>query len=62
MRTKLGSLVALALGSLALVFAMGTLTACGSKAEEKQAEGYYEGPMQPKNERVGTPGQQASGE
>ncbi|MCS7190933.1 MAG: hypothetical protein NZ843_04965 [Fimbriimonadales bacterium] len=39
-----------------------SLSACGSSGEEKQAEGYYEGPMQPKTERVGTPGQQQSGQ
>ncbi len=62
MLRKLGRLTTLVLGSLALVLAMGSLTACGSSQEEKQAEGYYEGPMAPKSERVGTPGQQTSGE
>lgn len=39
-----------------------SLSACGPSEEEKQAGGYYEGPMQPKTERVGTPGQQQSGQ
>ncbi len=45
---------------LGLVLGMASLAGCGQKAEEeKQAEGYYEGPMQPKSERVGIPGQQS---
>ena len=36
-----------------------SLSACsGGSNEEKQAGGNYEGPMQPKSERVGSPGQQ----
>jgi len=36
-----------------------SLSACsGGSNQEKQAEGYYEGPMLPKSERVGSPGQQ----
>ncbi len=62
MRRKLGRLATFVLGSFALILALGTLSACGSNPEEKQAEGYYEGPMQPKSERVGSPGQQAGGE
>ena len=40
-----------------------SLSACsGGSNEEKQAGGYYEGPMQPKSERVGSPGQQQGGQ
>jgi uncharacterized lipoprotein len=40
-----------------------SLSACsGGSNQEKQAEGYYEGPMQPKSERVGSPGQQQGGQ
>lgn len=53
----------LGVASLASVLMMLGLSACsGSKDEEKQAGGYYEGPMQPKSERVGSPGQQQSGQ
>lgn len=48
----------LGVASLASVLMMLGLSACSSAPEEKQAEGYYEGPMQPKSERVGSPAQQ----
>lgn len=51
---------ATALLSVLMVF---SLSGCsGGSDQEKQAEGYYEGPMQPKSERVGSPGQQQSGQ
>lgn len=53
------------LGATALlsVLTVFSLSACsGGSDQEKQAEGYYEGPMQPKSERVGSPGQQQSGQ
>lgn len=60
---KLTRLLQKTLGGMALlglVLGMVSLSGCAQKAEEeKQAEGYYEGPMQPKSERVGSPGQQA---
>lgn len=49
--------------TLLSVLAVFSLSACsGGSDQEKQAEGYYEGPMQPKSERVGSPGQQQSGQ
>jgi uncharacterized lipoprotein len=53
------------LGATALlsVLTVFSLSACsGGSDKEKQAEGYYEGPMQPKSERVGSPGQQQGGQ
>jgi uncharacterized lipoprotein len=53
------------LGATALlsVLTVFNLSACsGGSDQEKQAEGYYEGPMQPKSERVGSPGQQQGGQ
>jgi uncharacterized lipoprotein len=53
------------LGATALlsVLTVFSLSACsGGSDQEKQAEGYYEGPMQPKSERVGSPGQQQGGQ
>lgn len=53
----------LGVASLASVLVMFGLSACrGGSDDEKQAGGYYEGPMQPKSERVGSPGQQQGGE
>lgn len=51
----------LILGACILLVGSVGLTACGSKQEEEgtQSGGYYEGPMQPKSERMGAPGQQA---
>jgi len=55
---------ALLLGTALLsVLTVFSLSACsGGSNQEKQAEGYYEGPMQPKSERVGSPGQQQGGQ
>ena len=55
---------ALLLGTALLsVLTVFSLSACsGGSNQEKQAEGYYEGPMQPKSERVGSPGQQQAGQ
>jgi uncharacterized lipoprotein len=55
---------ALLLGTALLsVLTVFSLSACsGGSDKEKQAEGYYEGPMQPKSERVGSPGQQQGGQ
>jgi|GEM_PF-1843128 uncharacterized lipoprotein len=53
------------LGATALlsVLTVFSLSACsGGSDQEKQAEGYYEGPMQPKSDRVGSPGQQQGGQ
>jgi hypothetical protein len=53
------------LGATALlsVLTVFSLSACsGGSDKEKQAEGYYEGPMQPKSDRVGSPGQQQGGQ
>lgn len=53
----------LALGACALLIGSLGLTACGSKEETETKSGeYYEGPMAPKSERVGAPGQQAGGQ
>lgn len=54
----------LGVASLASVLLIAGLSACsgGSSEDEKQAGGYYEGPMQPKSERVGSPGQQQGGQ
>jgi uncharacterized lipoprotein len=55
--------VLLGVASLASVLMMLGLSACsGGSEDEKQAGGYYEGPMQPKSERVGSPGQQQGGQ
>jgi uncharacterized lipoprotein len=62
MRTTIRRVLLLgtALLSVLTVF---SLSACsGGSDQEKQAEGYYEGPMQPKSERVGSPGQQQGGQ
>jgi hypothetical protein len=55
---------ALLLGTALLsVLTVFSLSACsGGSDQEKQAEGYYEGPMQPKSDRVGSPGQQQGGQ
>lgn len=52
----------LGLTALLGVLMVFSLSACGGSSEEKQAEGYYEGPMQPKSERVGSPAQQQGGQ
>lgn len=53
----------LGLTALLSVLMAFSLSACsGGSNEEKQAEGYYEGPMQPKSERVGSPAQQQGGQ
>mgnify|MGYP001627659783 CR=1 FL=1 len=53
----------LGMASLLSLFIILGLSACsGSSEEEKQAGGYYEGPMQPKSERVGSPAQQQGGQ
>lgn len=55
--------VLLGVASLASALMMLGLSACsGSSKDEQQAGGYYEGPMQPKSERVGSPGQQQGGQ
>jgi len=62
MRTAIRQVLLLGTALLSVLVAL-SLSACsGSSNEEKQAEGYYEGPMQPKSERAGSPGQQPSGQ
>ncbi|BCW95457.1 MAG: hypothetical protein WHS44_00040 [Fimbriimonadales bacterium] len=61
MRTTMRKLLLCLTALLSVLLAFG-LSACGSSSEEKQAEGYYEGPMQPKSDRVGSPGQQQGGQ
>lgn len=61
MRTTMRRLL-LSAASLLSVLVMLGLSACSKGSEEKQAEGYYEGPMQPKSERVGSPAQQQGGQ
>lgn len=62
MRTTMRKLL-LSAASLLSVLVMASLSACSKGSEEeKQAGGYYEGPMQPKSERVGSPAQQQSGQ
>ncbi len=53
----------LVLGTCALLIGSLGLTACGSKEETETKSGeYYEGPMTPKSERQGVPGQQTGGQ
>ena len=47
------------LGAMALlsVLTVFSISACsGGSNQEKQGEGYYEGPMLPKSQRMGPPG------
>lgn len=61
MRTTMRKLLLGAASMLSVLMILG-LSACSGGSEEKQAEGYYEGPMQPKSERVGSPAQQQGGQ
>jgi hypothetical protein len=62
MRTTIRRALLLGTALLSVLVAL-SLSACrGGSDQEKQAEGYYEGPMQPKSERVGSPGQQQGGQ
>jgi uncharacterized lipoprotein len=62
MRTTIRRALLLGTALLSVLVAL-SLSACsGGSNQEKQAEGYYEGPMQPKSERVGSPGQQQGGQ
>ena len=62
MRTTLRQMLLGAAALLSVLVAL-SLSACsGGSDKEKQAEGYYEGPMQPKSDRVGSPGQQQGGQ
>ena len=56
MRTTIRRALLLGTALLSVLVAL-SLSACsGGSDKEKQAEGYYEGPMQPKSERVGSIG------
>jgi hypothetical protein len=62
MRTTIRQML-LGIVALLSVLTVFSLSACsGGSDQEKQAEGYYEGPMQPKSDRVGSPGQQQGGQ
>jgi uncharacterized lipoprotein len=62
MRTTIRRALLLGTALLSVLVAL-SLSACSDGSnEEKQAGGYYEGPMQPKSERVGSPGQQQVGQ
>ena len=62
MRTTIRRALLLGTALLSVLVAL-SLSACSvGSNQEKQAEGYYEGPMQPKSERVGSPGQQQVGQ
>ena len=62
MRTTIRRALVLGTALLSVLVAL-SLSACsGGSDKEKQAEGYYEGPMQPKSDRVGSPGQQQGGQ
>jgi len=62
MRTTIRRALLLGTALLSVLVAL-SLSACsGGSNQEKQVEGYYEGPMQPKSERVGSPGQQQAGQ
>ena len=62
MRTTIRQMLLGIVALLSVLVAL-SLSACsGGSNQEKQAEGYYEGPMQPKSERVGSPGQQQAGQ
>ncbi len=56
MRTTIRRALLLGTALLSVLVAL-SLSACsGGSNQEKQAEGYYEGPMLPKSQRMGPPG------